>query len=856
MAKLQITLQVWGDNHSRALSIQGEAGSRTVEVTFLDASGTPIDLTGCTPRMVVDNGAPEPPMNDGMIVDAVGGIADFMITSDMLTRVGDWPCEFALAGADYPLLKANGLELHVDVSNTENAVGSTNQLASLWIALNKADTAAALTEKNEKDSETAVTNANAAITTVTANESTRQTNEQTRQSQEATRQSNENARKAAETDRAGAESTRATDESTRQTQEQSRKDAESARATAETTREGNESTRKGNEAARLTAESTRTNDEDTRKTNETARRTAESARTTAESARASAESERVTDEKSRADAESSRVSAESDRVTAESARATAENQRVTDSQTAVSNADAATSRANAAAQSVDDAIKGDIGPAVDSEISKKVNVANGIAGLDASGKVAPAQLPAMDYLPTSEKGAASGVASLDANGKLVQDAKTLNGKATSEFLNNDDSHTYGVSWDGSKLRFRVDETGDLPVGRAVDAATLNGHPILTASTSPGAQGVVIENRLAGSTVGHDSVALNWNATASASNSFASGESTKASGVDSNAEGSFTEASGEASHAEGRTAKAWGAYSHAEGYDAEASGPCSHAEGNGASAMGEASHAEGYNANAYGTHSHAEGTMTNADVISSHAQGQYNKKLAGDRDSYLVSADAMVIGNGILDLNTSTENLSNCFRVTFDGKVYGLSSFNSSGADYSEFFEWLDENPNKEDRVGHFVALDGEKIKYANDGDYTVGIVSGAPAIIGDHPSESWSERWVKDVFGRIQTEEVDVPETQEKDKGGNVIRTVPAHTETRFKVNPAYDPTKEADYLNREKRAEWATVGMLGKLVCIDDGTCEVNGYCKPSNGIATKSDIGYRVLARLDETHIKVLFK
>jgi hypothetical protein len=49
---------------------------------------------------------------------------------------------------------------------------------------------------------------------------------------------------------------------------------------------------------------------------------------------------------------------------------------------------------------------------------------------------------------------------------------------------------------------------------------------------------------------------------------------------------------------------------------------------------------------------------------------------------------------------------------------------------------------------------------------------------------------------------------------------------------------------------------MLGKLVVIDDGTCEVNGYCKPKNGTATKSDTGYRVLARLDETHIKVLMK
>ena len=50
---------------------------------------------------------------------------------------------------------------------------------------------------------------------------------------------------------------------------------------------------------------------------------------------------------------------------------------------------------------------------------------------------------------------------------------------------------------------------------------------------------------------------------------------------------------------------------------------------------------------------------------------------------------------------------------------------------------------------------------------------------------------------------------------------------------------------------------MIGKLIAIDDGTSEVNGYCYPSSdGIATKSSdkTRYRVLSRIDESHIKVL--
>ena len=314
------------------------------------------------------------------------------------------------------------------------------------------------------------------------------------------------------------------------------------------------------------------------------------------------------------------------------------------------------------------------------------------------------------------------------------------------------------------------------------------------------------------------------------------------GTNSTAEGYYTTASGYASHAEGD--------------DTQASGNRSHAEGLSTTASGNSSHAEGYYTTASGNASYAEGYGTQANTYVSHAQGKYNKALAGDPSTYSATADAMVIGNG----TNATDGASNCFRITFDGKVYGLSAFNSSGADYSEFFEWSDENPNAEDRVGHFVTLDGEKIRYANDGDYIVGIVSGAPAIIGDHPSESWSERWVKDVFGRIQYHTVDVPDrTETVTKPDGTTETVvvqKAHQEIQPIQNPDYDPTKEADYLNREKRPEWATVGMLGKLVVIDDGTCEVNGYCKPTNGTATKSDTGYRVLARLDETHIKVLMK
>lgn len=57
-------------------------------------------------------------------------------------------------------------------------------------------------------------------------------------------------------------------------------------------------------------------------------------------------------------------------------------------------------------------------PSMDYIPSSQKGSANGVASLDSSGKVPSAQLPAMDYVPTSQKGAASGVATLDANKKV------------------------------------------------------------------------------------------------------------------------------------------------------------------------------------------------------------------------------------------------------------------------------------------------------------------------------------------------------------------------------------------------------------------------------------------------------
>lgn len=184
-----------------------------------------------------------------------------------------------------------------------------------------------------------------------------------------------------------------------------------------------------------------------------------------------------------------------------------------------------------------------------------------------------------------------------------------------------------------------------------------------------------------------------------------------------------------------------------------------------------------------------------------------------------------IGNG-----SALEN--SAMQVDFSGNVYAGGAYKTIGADYAEYFEWLDGNVDNQDRIGLFVTLDEDKIKLANKGDYILGVISANPSIVGNSAELDWHDKYKTDVYRRLIY-----------DESHNLI------------LNENYDDTLE--YIPRGARKEYDKVGLLGQLVVQDDGTCEVNGYCTASvNGVATKSDSGYRVIKRIDKTHIKIILK
>ena len=347
--------------------------------------------------------------------------------------------------------------------------------------------------------------------------------------------------------------------------------------------------------------------------------------------------------------------------------------------------------------------------------------------------------------------------------------------------------------------------------------------------------------------------------ASGEYAHAEGYQTIASGKYSHAEGRNTKASSDNSHAEGRNTKASSDNSHAEGIGTTASGYNSHAEGYNTKASGYGSHAEGGNTNAPGYYNHAEGQYTTASNYSSHAGGHFNATMTTGGGSNNTTGTAFVIGNG-----TDTTALSNAFSIQYDGTVKAKSTITAStAADYAEFFEWKDGNPDNEDRVGKFVTIDGNKILIASDPeDYILGIVSGRPFVLGNGDCDVWANMHLTDEYNRYIMEpapkmELDEETGEEKevlDSEGN-----PVYYGTRPKLNPDYDPSKP--YTSRFDRKEWAPIGMLGVLSVNQDGTCEVNGYARcNSNGIATackRTDSGaYRVTEVLSDSIIKVILK
>lgn len=159
---------------------------------------------------------------------------------------------------------------------------------------------------------------------------------------------------------------------------------------------------------------------------------------------------------------------------------------------------------------------------------------------------------------------------------------------------------------------------------------------------------------------------------------------------------------------------------------------------------------------------------------------------------------LLINNGGTGATTAAQARINLGIETVDGTV------SSGNAVYAEVGEWIDGNPDGEDRIGYFVCVDnntpGVTMRKATADDDVRGVTVAAPAFSGNCSSDKF-------------------------DSDGNLL-------------------------------AKYSFVAVMGMVSVIDNGTCTVNGRCMPnanSTASPVDGDYGYQVIERIDDTHILI---
>ena len=177
-------------------------------------------------------------------------------------------------------------------------------------------------------------------------------------------------------------------------------------------------------------------------------------------------------------------------------------------------------------------------------------------------------------------------------------------------------------------------------------------------------------------------------------------------------------------------------------------------------------------------------------------------------------------------STGASTLDAQFILYEQGTGTAENAWNGGGADYAEYFEWSDGNPDDEDRVGMTVKLNGDKIDLVSDTDdknSIIGAISGNPGFVGDNAGLKWTGKYLRDDFGRKLMEDYEVYAWKDE-KGDDQIHDIKqpipedlnipedriVKTVRRRVLNPSFDP--DVVYVPREERKEWSTVGLVGKL--------------------------------------------
>ena len=222
-----------------------------------------------------------------------------------------------------------------------------------------------------------------------------------------------------------------------------------------------------------------------------------------------------------------------------------------------------------------------------------------------------------------------------------------------------------------------------------------------------------------------------------------------------------------------------------------------------------------------------GVGLNSDYTQCVHIGRYNAALDWTTDNNNEDSIIFVVGSGYDNNNRQNILLAQRKKVAIRSGEFGQDWI----GDFAEYFEWHDGNIDNEDRIGYMVQINENKIEKANDFERCIGVVTNTNAVTIAACSFEWHDKYLKDEWSRVILDENHRPI-----------------------LNPEFD--EKQVYLPREKRKEWAPIGLLGQLLTRQDGTLEVGGFAGCKDGIATKADKGYRVLKIMSDKIALLLVK
>jgi hypothetical protein len=221
-----------------------------------------------------------------------------------------------------------------------------------------------------------------------------------------------------------------------------------------------------------------------------------------------------------------------------------------------------------------------------------------------------------------------------------------------------------------------------------------------------------------------------------------------------------------------------------------------------------------------------GSIISNVFLSANGLAMFNTASAMTQDMIRLEVPNTVSGVGNYNFISCKNNAGNVFRVNGLGGTYGVGTFNTSGADYAEMFEWEDGNTTDEDRRGTTVVLGNSgMIHVANSSDNPldiIGVVSATPSVLGDTKWNEWRGRFLTDKFGAKLSNTLyliaNVSNETDRIRCG-INDTSPDGYEkiisSEFVLNPSYNPADV--YVSREDRREWDAVGLVGKLRVLPD---------------------------------------